>query len=139
MKPGSRGSVSLSSADPRAPLAVDHGFLSDPGDAEVLAEGVAALRGFAAEGPVGRYVAREERPGAEVSAEAHVRDTARGFFHRVATCAIGKVVDGEGRVFGHEGLGVADASIIPTIPRANTNLTTVALAERVADLIAGAA
>ena len=43
------------------------------------------------------------------------------------------MVDGDGRVHGLEGLSVADASIMPTIPRANTNLTTIALAERLAE------
>jgi choline dehydrogenase len=62
----------------------------------------------------------------------------RGFFHPVSTCAIGRVVDGDGRVYGIEGLFVADASIMPTIPRANTNLSTLALAERLAESIAGA-
>ena len=51
------------------------------------------------------------------------------------TCAIGRVVDGGGRVYGLDGLIVADASIMPTIPRANTNLSTVALAERLAESI----
>ena len=61
----------------------------------------------------------------------HVRTAARGFFHPVGTCAIGRVVDGHGRVYGLDGLVVADASIMPTIPRANTNLSTIALAERI--------
>ena len=65
----------------------------------------------------------------------HVRTSARGFFHPVATCAIGRVVDGDGRVYGLDGLVVADASIMPTIPRANTNLSTIALAERIADTL----
>ena len=72
-------------------------------------------------------------PGAEVDAERHVREAARGFFHPVGTCAIGAVVDGDGRVRGCEGLSVADASIMPSIPRANTNLSTIALAERLAE------
>ena len=62
----------------------------------------------------------------------HVRGAARGFFHPVGTCAIGCVVDGNGAVYGLDGLFVADASIMPTIPRANTNLSTLALAERLA-------
>ena len=51
----------------------------------------------------------------------------------MGTCAIGAVVDGDGRVHGIEGLSVADASIMPSIPRANTNLSTIALAERLAE------
>jgi choline dehydrogenase len=64
-----------------------------------------------------------------------VRAEVRGFFHPVGTCAIGSVVDAQGRVRGVENLVVADAAIMPTIPRANTNLTTAALAERIAELV----
>jgi choline dehydrogenase len=137
MKPLSRGSVALSSPDPRAPLAIDHGFLTDPRDAEVLTEGVEALRQLAGGESIRTYAGRETRPGAEVDAVTHVRETARGFFHPVATCAIGQVVDGGGRVYGIDGLFVADASIMPTIPRANTNLSTLAVAERIAECISG--
>ena len=136
MKPASRGSVRLHSSDPRAPLRIDHGFLSESGDATVLAEGVESLRRLAAGDAVGAYAGRETRPGPEVDAMTHVRRTARGFFHPVATCAIGRVVDGDGHVYGLDGLVVADASVMPTIPRANTNLSTVALAERLAQNLA---
>jgi len=135
MKPFSRGSVRLRSADPEAPLAIDHGFLRDERDVDVLAEGFERLRELAASDEVRPYVARELRPGAEVDAEMHVRATARGFFHPVATCAIGRVLDERCRVLGFENLYVVDASAIPEIPRANTNLTTIALAERAAEWI----
>ena len=138
MKPDSRGTVRLSSPDPRAPLAIDHGFLSDERDVAVLVEGVAALRRLAGSEEIRAYALREARPGPDVEAERHVRETARGFFHPVGTCAIGAVVDGDGRVYGCDGLSVADASIMPSIPRANTNLSTIALAERLAErMLAG--
>jgi choline dehydrogenase len=133
MKPASRGSVSLTSRDPRAPLAIDHGFLTDARDADVLAEGVESLRRLAGDDPIHGYGGRELRPGAEIDAPKHVRETARGFFHPVGTCALGRVVDGDGRVYGLDGLYVGDASVMPTIPRVNTNLSTIALAERVAE------
>jgi choline dehydrogenase len=136
MKPHSRGSVRLTSPDARAPVAVDHGFLRDERDVEVLVDGVEAVRELAAGEPVAPYVAREIRPGAGVDARDHVRAEVRGFFHPVGTCAIGRVVDGDGRVHGIDGLFVADASVMPTIPRANTNLTTMAVAERLAERIA---
>jgi choline dehydrogenase len=135
MKPDSRGSVRITSHDPRAPLAIDHGFLADARDVDVLVEGVEAVRHLAATDPIRTYAAREIRPGREVDARTHVREAARGFFHPVATCAIGRVVDGDARVFGIDELRIADASIMPTIPRANTNVSTIALAERVADLM----
>jgi choline dehydrogenase-like flavoprotein len=62
-----------------------------------------------------------------------VRATVRNYFHPVGTCSIGDVVDVDGRVLGLEGLVVADASIMPSIPRANTNLTTAAIAERISE------
>jgi choline dehydrogenase len=137
MKPASRGSVRLHVSDPRAPLHIDHGFLSHPDDAVVLAEGIEELRQIADDVAVRRYAGRETRPGSEVDPMTHVRTTARGFFHPVGTCAIGRVVEGDGRVYGLDGLVVADASIMPTIPRANTNLSTIALAERIADTLVG--
>jgi choline dehydrogenase len=139
MKPCSRGRVSLSSDDPRAPLRIEHGFLSDERDAEMLTSGVEALRRLAADEPVSQYAAAEIRPGPAVDARTHVRDTARGFFHPIGTCAIGAVVDESGRLYGHENVFVGDASIMPTIPRANTNLTVAAVAERMAELVARSA
>ncbi|HKD32274.1 MAG TPA: GMC family oxidoreductase [Gaiellaceae bacterium] len=135
MKPHSRGSVRLNGPDPETPLAIDHGFLRDERDVEVLVTGFEQLRELASAEPVAQYAAAESRPGREVDAEEHVRATARGFFHPVATCAIGRVVDERCRVLGVENLYVVDASAVPTIPRANTHLTTVALAERAAEWI----
>jgi len=135
MKPLSRGTVRLTSPDPRAPLAIDHGFLTDPRDAEVLADGAERLRALIDGDIMRAYAGREHFPGREVGVREHVATNARGFFHPVGTCAIGRVVDGAGRVLGHEGLVVADASVMPTIPRVNTNLSTLAVAERLAEKI----
>ena len=99
----------------------------------MLVDGVHTIRALAARGPVSDYVAREIRPGPEVAAADHVRAAARGFFHPTGTCAIGRVIDGDGRVLGLDGLRVVDAWVMPTISRANTNLTTIALAERLAE------
>jgi choline dehydrogenase len=134
MKPRSRGRVTLTSTDPRAPLRIDHGFLSDDADTAVLVEGLELLRDLTQSEPIRRYAGRRLRPG-DVEAEDHVRASASGFFHPAGTCAIGSVVDEQGRVLGYENLVVADASIMPTIPRANTNLSTAAIAERIAELL----
>jgi choline dehydrogenase-like flavoprotein len=108
---------------------IDHGFLSDPADADVLVDGIALARRLtqAAGAPL------ELRPGSAADPPGYVRANVRGIFHPVATCALGTVVDRHGRVLGVDGLVVADASIIPTIPRANTNLSVVAVAERLAE------
>jgi choline dehydrogenase len=132
MKPRSRGRARLNGPAPELPLAVDHGFLSDPRDAGVLAEGVVAAREIAASPDIRRYAAREVRPGPAVSADEHVHTAARGFFHPVATCALDAVCDRDAQVRGLDGLYVGDASLIPTIPRVSTNLSAIAVAEAVA-------
>ena len=129
LKPDSRGSVTLRSPDPRVPPAIDHGFLSEPHDLDRLSSGVALIRTLAEQAGCGR----ELRPGDQDSLDAYLRREVRGIFHPTGTCAIGTVVDPRGAVLGVDGLLVADASIMPTIPRANTNLSTIAVAERVAD------
>jgi choline dehydrogenase len=147
MKPASTGHVSLRSRDPREPLELDLGFLSDPDDADlaVVADGVGLVRRFAATAALAPVLVAEARPGprhgTDEELRAYVRDNVRGYFHAVGTCRMGSeddsraVVGPDGAVRGLERLYVCDASIIPTIPRANTNLTTIALAERIADLL----
>ena len=129
LKPDSRGSVSLRSLDPRVPPVIDHGFLTEGRDAERLADGLGLMRRLASEAGAGA----ELRPGTDADLGGYLRREVRGIFHPTGTCAIGKVVDPGGAVLGIDGLVVADASIMPTIPRANTNLSTVAVAERIAD------
>jgi choline dehydrogenase len=135
MKPCSRGEVRLLSADPAAPLDIRHNWLSDERDAVALTEGFERIRELAASDAVRRYATRELSPGPDVDAATHVRETARGFFHPTGTCAIGRVVDAEARVIGIPNVRVADASIMPTVPTANTHLSTVAVAEKVAELL----
>ena len=81
MKPASRGSVRLHSSDPRAPLRIDHGFLSDPDDATVLAEGVESLRRLAAGDAVRRLRRPGDAPGSRGRRDDARAGTARGFFH----------------------------------------------------------
>jgi choline dehydrogenase-like flavoprotein len=85
-----------------------------------------------------RFTAGEVRPGPDVDPEAYVRETVRGYFHPVGTCALGAVVDGGGAVLGYENVYVADASVMPTIPRSNTNLSTLGVAEKIAAGLAAA-
>jgi choline dehydrogenase len=132
MKPRSRGSVRLNGPEPETPLAIDHGFFRDERDVEVVIEAFERLRELVETSEVRPYAGTELRPGPEVDVEEHVRASGRGFFHPVGTCGIGSVVDERCRVLGFENLYVVDASAIPEIPSANTNLTTVALAERAA-------
>jgi choline dehydrogenase len=131
MKPRSSGRVRLGSRDPRVPPLVERGYLSRPEDLETLLDAIDVARRIAATEPLGELLAGEVQPGPSDPAQ-YVRDTIRNYFHPTGTCPLGEVVDADCRVLGVEGLLVADASVMPTIPRANTNLTTAAIAERVA-------
>jgi choline dehydrogenase len=134
MKPASAGRLSLRSRDPRDPPHVERGFLTRSEDLPAILEGIDLARSLAAAEPLSDLVAAEIRPG-PLEATEYVRRTIRNYFHPAGTCGIGSVVDGRCRVLGVEGLLVADASVMPSIPRANTNLTAAAIAERVAELL----
>jgi choline dehydrogenase len=134
MKPRSVGRVRLRSRDPQALPDVERGMLRDPADLPVIVEGLELARSLAGQAPLRRLLGPETAPGQEPLAP-YVRGSVRNYFHPAGTCGIGRVVDTRGRVLGLDGLIVADASIMPTIPRANTNLTTVAIAERLAETL----
>jgi choline dehydrogenase len=140
MKPASTGQVELLSPDPTVLPRIDHGFLSDPDgrDLDVLLDAVALLREVAAAEPLRQAVGSPIDLSSEIQGgelREWIRENVSGYWHPVGTCAMGQpndpmaVVDGHGRVHGISRLVVADASVMPTIPRANTNLTTVAIAE----------
>ena len=147
MKPASTGRVRLRSPDPRDPLDIEVGFLSNSEEADLAAvvDGVELVRRFAATETLGSLLVAEARPGPEAATRdrlgTYVRDNVRGYFHGVGTCKMGPredpgaVVDTTGAVHGLARLHVCDASILPTIPRANTNLTTIAVADRIAELL----
>ena len=134
MKPRSAGRVTLRSRDPADLPVVERGFLRDPGDLDVVVEGLQLVRDLASRQPLARLLGAELAPASE-ELPSYARRTLRNYFHPAGTCGIGRVVDERGRVLGADGLVVADASVMPTIPRANTNLTTAAIAERLAETI----
>ena len=94
------------------------------------------------QGPLARYLDRPwqlpANPGDDDFID-HIRTHAQTLYHPVATCAMGSgedsVVDPELRVRGVDGLRVVDASVMPAVPRGNTNAPTVMVAEKAADLI----
>ena len=134
MKPGSAGRLRLQSRDPRDMPLVERGFLRDPSDLPTILEGLVLARALAEQPPLARLLGPELAPGDE-PLESYTRRMMRNYFHPAGTCGIGRVVDESGRVLGVDQVFIADASIMPTIPRANTNLTTAAIAERLAELI----
>ncbi|HEY2313361.1 MAG TPA: GMC family oxidoreductase N-terminal domain-containing protein [Streptosporangiaceae bacterium] len=151
---GSRGKIRLRSADPRHKPSIDPSYLSDIDDLDPLVKAVGMAREIAAERPLSRQLKAELAPGPAVRSDADLREWVRGnlttIYHPVGTCAMGgdsrvaasklaSVVDTELRVRGVERLRVVDASVMPTVPRGNTNAPTIAIAERAADLIQGRA
>jgi len=151
---GSRGKIRLRSSDPRHKPLIDPSYLSDIDDLDPLVRAVGMAREIAATKPLSNKLQDEVAPGPAVSSDTDLRDWIRGTlstrYHPVGTCAMGgdsrvaaskltSVVDTELRVRGVERLRVVDASIMPTVPRGNTNAPTIAIAERAADLIQGRA
>jgi choline dehydrogenase len=151
---GSRGTITLRSANPRHKPVIDPAYLSDMGDLDPLLRAIGLVREFAAARPMSKVCKLELAPGRELHTDAElvewIRSQITTIYHPVGTCAMGgdsklvtsrlaSVVDTELRVRGIERLRVVDASVMPTVPRGNTNAPTIAIAERAADLISGRA
>ncbi|MBI2740644.1 MAG: GMC family oxidoreductase N-terminal domain-containing protein [Rhodospirillales bacterium] len=141
MRPLSRGSVRLASADPMAPALIDPNYLSDPSDLESLVRAVTLAREIGAASALADWRGEEVYPGPnwEDVAARHdfVRRAARSFHHPVGTCRIGAVVDAMLRVQGVTGLRVIDASVLPGLPAAMINAAVTAVAERASDILLG--
>ena len=142
LDPESRGEVTLSSADPFALPRVQFNFLNAAGDRERLRKGFRFIRQFVGAAPAAALVECELAPGAEVQEDdqidAWLRASLISAGHPTSTCAMGSVVDARLKVGGVDGLRVADASVMPVIVRGNTHAPTVMIAEKAAELIAGA-
>jgi choline dehydrogenase len=138
LTPRSRGSVRLASSDPTAKPVVRNAFYAEGPDLERMIDAVRLSLEISAQPSFKPYCATPFTVPADDSEEAlraHVARTTFEIYHPVGTCAIGSVVDAELRVEGLEALRVVDASVMPTVPRGNTNAPTIAIAERAADLI----
>jgi choline dehydrogenase len=144
LTPRSRGTLSLGGLDPEAAPRLDHAYLSDPDghDVEALLDGIELARTFASTEPFASMLDRELEPGPAAPARHDLREAARAgvihYWHPVGTCAMGAVTDASGHVLGVDGLMVADASVMPAVPRATTNLPTVVVAERIVAGLTGA-
>jgi choline dehydrogenase len=142
LTPGSRGSVRLASKDPSAKPIVRNEFFTAEEDMPRMTAAVRLMEEICSRPAMRPYCAEPfTAPGGESEDDlrAHVARTTFPIYHPVGTCAIGSVVDAELRVEGLEGVRVVDASVMPVVPRGNTNAPTIAIAERAADLIKGAA
>ncbi len=142
VKPASRGKVML-----RTPMAdskprVLCNFLTTEEDRQSMIAGVRIALEIAAQ-PALKAVERAPfsvpASGSDEDILAWARRVGQPVYHPTSTCAMGSVVDSELRVFGVEGLRIVDASVMPTVTRANTHASTMMIAEKAADLIAGRA
>mgnify|MGYP003580603335 FL=1 len=146
MVPLSRGSVQLTSADPFATLKIDTAYLSDAEgqDLAILWNGIELVRDYACQAPLAGLIGEEVAPTAHYKTPEDVRRDNLHYFHPVGTCKMGPesdpaaVVDARGKVHGVDNLYVADASIMPVVPRANTNIPALVVGERVAAWLAQA-
>ncbi|HEY9624646.1 MAG TPA: GMC family oxidoreductase N-terminal domain-containing protein [Crinalium sp.] len=143
VKPQSRGTVTLHSANPADPPAIRVNYLQHEADLQVLVEGIKIARQLAHADAFVAIRGQEMAPGTEISSDeaiaTYIRQSANTFWHPAGTCKMGidsmAVVDPELRVHGIEGLRVVDASIMPTVTTGNTNAPTIMIGEKAADLI----
>jgi len=145
LHPLSRGWVELGSADPTAKPKITMNLFSQAGDYDTMRRGIRAARKVYATEPQASLIREELTPGAEAQSDedldAFIKANTVICQHPVGTCAMGTgpeaVVDPELKVRGVEGLRVVDASIMPTVPGANTAASVMMAAEKAADLIRG--
>ena len=145
LRPKSRGSVRLRSADLADKPLVDPNFLAEAEDVRTSIEGVKISREVMHQPAFSNYVKREHFPGTEVRTqadfEAYARQYGRTSYHPVGTCRMGSdarsVVDPLLRVRGIDGLRICDSSIMPSLIGSNTNAATIMIGEKASDLIRG--
>jgi choline dehydrogenase-like flavoprotein len=145
LRPKSRGSVTLRSADPKDKPIVDPNFLAEPDDLRCSVEGVKISREIFSAPSLQKYIKAirfpDEKVRTQADFEAYARQYGRTSYHPVSTCRMGKdemaVVDPALRVRGIDGLRICDSSIMPSLIGSNTNAPSIMIGERAADLIRG--
>jgi choline dehydrogenase len=138
-----RGSVKITSSDPRKHPALRFNYLSTPNDRREWIEAIHVARSILEQAAFAPYDGGETSPGSSVQTDDEILDwvgrDAETALHPSCTCAMGTVVDpGTMRVHGVEGIRVVDASVFPTVPNGNIYAPVMMVAEKAADLIRGA-
>ncbi len=139
LRPQSRGSVRLRSANPVELPLVDGGFLRHPADLELLTKGLKFARRIAQTEPIQSKLAYEILPGRDATSDkqlaAHCKKTVKTNYHPVGTCKMGRtddplaVVDSDLKALGVNNLRIFDTSIMPSIVSGNTNAPAMAIAD----------
>ena len=145
LRPRSRGSVTLQSADPAIAPRIDPNYWAEPYDLEMSLRGFALTREIMSQPAMRRFVKREHLPGPEARTREQLEAYARRFgktdYHPVGTCRMGldaqAVVDPELRVRGIDRLRVVDSSIMPRLISSNTNAASIMIGEKGSDLLKG--
>ena len=143
LRPESRGSLRIRSADPAAPPEIRINYLATETDRTAFVEGLKILRRILAAPALKPYVVEEVDPGAKVASDEDLlnfcRRSGSTIYHPTSTCRMGNdplaVVDQRLRVRGIEGLRVVDASIMPDLMSGNTNAPIIMIAEKASDMI----
>ncbi len=143
LRPLSRGSVQLASADPMAAPLIDPNFLGEPDDLQRLIKGFKLMRKLLQQPAIASLGAKESPRSAQAQSDQDIEQFIRNYgdtiYHPVGTCRMGSgaldVVDTQLKVHGIAGLRVVDASIMPRIISGNTNAPTIMIAEKAADMI----
>ena len=146
IRPTSRGEIYIASADTRDDPKIKMNYLSTPEDRKVTADGLKLIRKIVLNTKTfSKYLPEEFRPGIHIKDDEELvkaaSDYAQTIFHPVGTCKMGKdensVVNDRLVAHGLENLRIVDASIMPTMPSANTNASTIMIAEKASDMILG--
>ncbi|MDV7339628.1 choline dehydrogenase [Terasakiella sp. A23] len=145
LRPESRGHLELQSPDPNVYPLIHPNYLSSTVDQENVVAGMRWSRKFVNTDVLKPLIEEELRPGVAAATDEQLldagRNLAQSIYHPTSTCKMGPesdpkaVVDTRLRVYGIEGLRVADASIMPALVSGNTNAPTIMIAEKAADMI----
>jgi choline dehydrogenase-like flavoprotein len=145
LRPRSRGTVRLASADPATMPLIDPNYWADPHDRDLSIKGLRLAREIMRQNALKPYVLREVLPGPSLESDDDLFDyacrSAKTDHHPVGTCRMGHgedaVVTPDLKVRGIEALRVCDSSVMPRVPSSNTNAPTIMVGEKGADLILG--
>jgi len=145
LRPRSRGTVRLASADPAAMPLIDPNYWADPLDREMSIKGLRLAREIMRQNALKPFVLREVLPGPSLETDDELFDyachSAKTDHHPVGTCRMGhdamSVVTPDLKLRGIEALRICDASVMPRVPSSNTNAPTIMVGEKGADLILG--
>ena len=145
-RPRSRGSIGLSSPDPKAPPAIRHRLFADPDDRDRLGRGIRAVRRIVSSAPLASLVTRPLEPGwvaqpDDATMASYLTANAGTIYHPSGTCRMGvdadSVVDPRLRLRGAQNVRIADASIMPSVTSGNLNAPCMMIGEKAAELILG--